>query len=89
MSTPLIPAAAVLAAKGGEAVKSGPWGLAIILILCVACYFLIKSMSKHLRRVREQFPRQAQARPEPPRPPHGEPAQGPRDAPTPPADPPA
>jgi len=39
-------------------------------------------MSKHLRRVREQFPRQ----PSPPRPPHGEPAQGPRDAP-PPTDP--
>jgi hypothetical protein len=73
--------AAVLAAKSGEAVKSGPWGLAIILILCVACYFLFKSMSKHLRRVREQFPRQ-----QPPPPAHREPAQQPRDTP-PPADP--
>jgi hypothetical protein len=39
----------------GEAAKSGPWGLAIILLLCAGCYFLFKSMSKHLRRVREQF----------------------------------
>ena len=41
----------------GEAAKSGPWGLAIILLLCAGCYFLFKSMSKHLRKVREQFPR--------------------------------
>ena len=40
----------------GEAAKSGPWGLAIILLLCAGCYFLFKSMSKHLRRVREDFP---------------------------------
>ena len=36
--------------------KSGPIGLAVILLLCVACYFLFKSMSKHLRKVREEFP---------------------------------
>lgn len=49
---------AVLAAKepAGEASKSGPWGLAIILLLCLACYFLFKSMSRHMRKVREQFP---------------------------------
>lgn len=46
----------MLAAKGGEAAKSGPIGLAVILVLCVAVYFLFKSMSKHLRRVREEFP---------------------------------
>jgi ABC-type nickel/cobalt efflux system permease component RcnA len=47
-----------LVAKGptGEAAKSGPWGLAIILILCAACYFLFKSMSKHMRKVRDEFP---------------------------------
>ncbi len=58
MSTPLglaEPLAAPLA-KAGEAGKSGPIGLAIILILCVACYFLFKSMSKHMRNVRENFP---------------------------------
>ena len=50
-------ASALLArAKDGEGVKSGPIGLAVILVLCVACYFLFKSMSKHLRRVREEFP---------------------------------
>lgn len=43
-------------AKSGEAVKAGPIGLAVILILCIACYFLFKSMSKHMRRVREDFP---------------------------------
>jgi hypothetical protein len=43
-------------AKTGEAAKSGPIGLAVILVLCVACYFLFKSMSKHLKTVREDFP---------------------------------
>ncbi|MDT4899225.1 MAG: hypothetical protein QOJ78_155 [Pseudonocardiales bacterium] len=43
-------------AKSGEAVKAGPIGLAVILILCIACYFLFKSMSKHLKAVRENFP---------------------------------
>ncbi len=46
-------------AKSGEAAKSGPIGLAVILILCIGCYFLFKSMSKHLRKVREEFPRGA------------------------------
>jgi hypothetical protein len=45
-----------LLAKGGEAAKSGPIGLAIILILCIVCYFLFKSLSKHLKTVRENFP---------------------------------
>jgi hypothetical protein len=44
-------------AKSGEAAKSGPIGLAVILLLCIVCYFLFKSMSKHLRTVRERFPR--------------------------------
>ena len=43
-------------AKSGEAAKSGPIGFAVILVLCVVCYFLFKSMSKHLRKVREDFP---------------------------------
>ena len=54
-------------AKSGEAAKSGPIGLAIILILCIVCYFLFKSMSKHLRTVREQYPRSDDA-PTPPTP---------------------
>jgi hypothetical protein len=45
-----------LLAKGGEAAKSGPIGLAIILILCIVCYFLFKSLSRHLKTVRENFP---------------------------------
>jgi hypothetical protein len=54
-------------AKTGEAAKSGPIGLAVILILCIVCYFLFKSMSKHLRTVRESFP-------QPPDPPAEKPA---------------
>jgi hypothetical protein len=45
-----------LLAKTGEAAKSGPIGLAVIIVLCIACYFLFKSMSKHLRRVRDKYP---------------------------------
>lgn len=41
---------------GGEGVKSGPIALAVILVLCIAAYFLFKSMSKHLKRVRDDFP---------------------------------
>jgi hypothetical protein len=41
---------------GGESKKSGPLGLVVIIALCIGCYFLFKSMSKHLRRVREEFP---------------------------------
>lgn len=54
-------AVTVLAASssGGESQKSGPIGLAVILVLCVACYFLFKSMSRHLRKVREEFPADA------------------------------
>lgn len=43
-------------ARSGEGWKSGPIGLAVILALCVAAYFLFKSMSKHLRKVRDEFP---------------------------------
>jgi hypothetical protein len=49
-------------AKSGEGVKSGPIGLAVILLLCVAVYFLFKSMSRHLKKVREEFPSDDAAR---------------------------
>jgi hypothetical protein len=51
-----VPGGVLAAAKGGEGVKSGPIGLAVILVLCVAVYFLFKSMSKHLKKVRDEFP---------------------------------
>jgi hypothetical protein len=43
-------------AKSTESQKSGPIGLAVILVLCVAVYFLFKSMTKHLKKVRDDFP---------------------------------
>ena len=48
-------------ARSGEGLKSGPLGLAVVLVLCVASYFLFKSMSKHLKKVREEFPADTQA----------------------------
>jgi hypothetical protein len=57
MTASLAVAGALLA--DGENKKSGPIGLAVILVLCVVCYFLFKSMSKHLRKVREEFPTDA------------------------------
>ncbi len=42
--------------RSGEGLKSGPLGFAVILVLCVGCYFLFKSMSRHLKKVREEFP---------------------------------
>lgn len=77
---------AELLARSGEAAKSGPIGLAIILILCIACYFLFKSMSKHLKSVRENFPdRSGSAEPPAPSPPS--PATPPPAAPEPPPSP--
>jgi hypothetical protein len=55
-------------AKTGEAAKAGPIAFAVILVLCVACYFLFKSMSRHMKRVRENFPV------DPPEPPAQKPA---------------
>jgi len=46
----------VVLADSGESKKSGPIGLAVIIVLCVVCYFLFKSMSKHLKKVREESP---------------------------------
>jgi len=50
---------AVELARSGEGLKSGPIAFAVILVLCVVCYFLFKSMSKHLKKVREEFPSDA------------------------------
>ena len=47
---------AVVLARTSEGSKAGPIGLAVILLLCIACYFLFKSMSKHMKTVRENFP---------------------------------
>ena len=94
-----LPLLATTLLADGENKKSGPIGLAVILVLCAACYFLFKSMSKHLRRVREEFPTDAPAQggelaaPAPPsltkQPADGDaaqPAESPPAAPTPPGD---
>ena len=73
-------------AKSGEAAKSGPIGLAVILILCIVCYFLFKSMSKHMRKVREEFPGQQSSAEPPAEPSNSSAAANPT---TPPADPPS
>jgi hypothetical protein len=46
----------LLLAASDDQQKAGPLGLLVLLLLCVACYFLFKSMSRHLRRVRDDFP---------------------------------
>jgi len=55
---------AQVAAPTGEAAKAGPIALLVILLLCTACYFLFRSMTKHLKKVRDDFP--AELPPEPP-----------------------
>jgi hypothetical protein len=61
-------------APTGEAAKSGPWGLAIILLLVVACFFLFRSMSRHLRKVRQGFPVDGEQKPPASKPPSARPA---------------
>ncbi len=45
-----------LRAAGDDQQKAAPLGLFVLLLLGLACYFLFKSMSRHLKRVREDFP---------------------------------
>lgn len=68
----MTPALVLADGPTGEAAKSGPWGLAIILLLCAGCYFLFKSMSKHLRKVREEFGQNEPKQPTPAAEPDGE-----------------
>jgi hypothetical protein len=56
--------AAELLARTSEGSKAGPIWFAVVLLLCIACYFLFKSMSKHLRNVRENFPQDPAEPPE-------------------------
>jgi hypothetical protein len=56
LSLHLLAARPVATSCTGECQKSGPLGLLVILLLCVACYFLFKSLSRHLRNVRDHFP---------------------------------
>jgi hypothetical protein len=45
--------ATIVASESG---KAGPLGLLVLVLLCLACYLLFKSMSRHLRKVREEWP---------------------------------
>jgi hypothetical protein len=54
--------------SGGESKKAGPIALLVILLLAIACFFLFRSMSKHLRRVRDEFPVDGGGPPAPPGP---------------------
>jgi hypothetical protein len=59
---------AQLAAPTGEGAKAGPIALLVILLLCTACYFLFRSMTKHLKKVRDDFPSELPPEPPPERP---------------------
>lgn len=41
---------------GEDTDKAGPLGLLVLILIGIATYFLFRSMSRHLRRVREGFP---------------------------------
>ena len=66
-----------LAAPTGEGAKAGPIALLVILLLCTACYFLFRSMTKHLKKVRDEFPGEPPAEPPSDRPPEA-PAEPPQ-----------
>lgn len=44
--------------RGDEWGKAAPIGLLVIVLLCVAGYFLARSMSKQLKKVPDEFPEQ-------------------------------
>lgn len=41
---------------GDDSGKAGPLGLLVLVLLGIASYFLFRSMSQHLRRVRDDYP---------------------------------
>ena len=47
---------ALVRIAAAESGKAGPLGLLVLVLLCVACYLLFKSMSRHLRKVRDEWP---------------------------------
>lgn len=48
-------AAAPVLASGGSPLGAGFIAFSIVLALCVASFFLFRSMSRHLRKVPESF----------------------------------
>ena len=46
----------VLAAVDPSRVSAGPLGLLVVLLMFVATYFLIRNMSKRLKRLPREFP---------------------------------
>jgi hypothetical protein len=45
----------VLAAGGGDDLGAGFIAFIVVLVLCVACFFLFRSMTRHLRNVPTTF----------------------------------
>jgi hypothetical protein len=59
-------AASVQHASGGHALGAGFIGFCVVLVLAIACFFLFRSMSRHLRKVPPSFePPQPPADPDP------------------------
>jgi hypothetical protein len=54
-STPVSAAAARILASGDSAFGAGFIAFSIVLVLCVASFFLFRSMNRHLRNVPEKF----------------------------------
>jgi hypothetical protein len=46
----------VIVVAAAETGKAGPLGLLVLLLLIIASYLLFKSMSRHLRKVRQEWP---------------------------------
>ena len=46
---------------GGDSGSGSPIGLFVILALCVAVYFLWKSLNRHLKRIPESFDSNAES----------------------------
>ena len=60
---------------GPESNKAGPLGLLTIVLLCIAVYFLYRSMVRHMKKVPESFEEEPPAdRQRPDRHPAGDPA---------------
>lgn len=62
MNAALLAGAQVVLADDDKG-RGSPIGLFVVLVLCIAVYFLYKSLNKHIKRVPESFDAPAEVAP--------------------------
>jgi hypothetical protein len=75
MTGGLVVAGATVLADGDSAFGAGFIAFVVVMALCLACYFLFRSMNRHLKGLPTKFPQAPPAESETTEPPAETPAQ--------------